>query len=272
MSEEKSSTKKPQSGGEKESDKRMPFVDHLEELRTRLFYCIGSIFAFGIIAYIFSQQLLDVVTAPKPDDIKLISLAPQQMFIVHIKVSFYAGVILSIPVLIYQFWQFVAPGLFPKERKMLFPVIFFTLFCFVVGGMFAYFIVIPNGLMFLASFETEEIAASWSIDKYMSFVTMLIMVFGVVFEIPLLATFLGKIGFINHKMLRRFRKYSIIGAVILGAVLTPPDGFTQIALAVPLWILYELSIFLVKMVEPKEEDEDDDEDYEDVEDDDDDKD
>jgi len=259
--EEKSSTKKSKKdtgngADKKETDKRMPFVDHLEELRKRLFYCIGSIAAFGIVAYVFSQRLLDVITTLIPDNTQLISLAPQQMFIVHIKVSFYAGIILSIPVLVYQFWQFVAPGLFPKERKMLFPVIFFTLFCFLIGGLFAYFIVVPNGLRFLASFQTTDIAATWSIDKYISFVTMMVMVFGVVFEIPLLAVFLAKIGLIHYRMLQRFRKYSILGAVVLGAVLTPPDGFTQIALAIPLWILYEISIWLVRVFGPDPDAED----------------
>ncbi|MFC1730456.1 twin-arginine translocase subunit TatC [candidate division KSB1 bacterium] len=254
---EKTTRKKPEKeteGGRNES--KMPFVDHLEELRRRLFYCVGSIIGLGLIAYIFSQRLLDIITMPVPEGTSLISLAPQQMFIVHIKVSFYAGIILGMPVLVFQFWQFVAPGLFPKERKALFPVIFFTVFSFVVGGLFAYFIVVPNGLLFLQSFQTEDIIASWSIDKYISFVTMMIMVFGVVFEIPLLAVFLAKIGLIDHRMMRKYRKYSILGAVILGAILTPPDGFTQIALAVPLWILYEISIFLVRIFGSGDETED----------------
>ncbi len=250
--EVKSTKKEPK---KKKEEAKMPFVDHLEELRSRLFYCIGSIIGTGIIAYIFSQRLLDFVTEPIPPGTTLISLAPQQMFIVHIKVSFYAGVILSIPVLVYQFWQFVAPGLFQKERKMLFPIVFFTLFCFAIGGVFAYFIVIPNGLAFLASFQTSDIAASWSIDKYISFVTMMIMVFGIVFEIPLLAIFLAKIGIINYKIMQKYRKYSILVAVILGAVLTPPDGFTQIALAIPLVLLFEISIWLVRLFGKKPEEE-----------------
>jgi len=258
MSEGKNKKEKESAGSRAEgasNERRMPFIDHLEELRRRLFVCIGSVAGLGLISYLFSQQLLDIVTAPNPEGTRLITLAPTQMFIVHIKVSFFAGVILSMPVLIYQFWQFVAPGLYPKERGYVFPVIFFTVFCFVVGGLFAYFIVVPNGLRFLMSFQTNDIAATWSIDKYISFVTMMILVFGVVFEIPLLAVFLAKIGLIHHRMLRKYRKYALLGAVILGAVLTPPDGFTQIALAVPLWILYEISIWLVRVFGPNPDEE-----------------
>jgi len=239
------------------AEKKMPFVDHLEELRRRLFVCIGAVFGIGIIGYIFSQQLLDIITAPMPAETRLITLAPTQMFIVHIKVSFYAGVVLSIPVLIHQFWLFVAPGLYHKERRFMFPIIFFTVLCFFIGGLFAYFIVVPNGLRFLMTFQTADVVASWSIDKYISFVTMMIMVFGVVFELPMLSVFLAKIGIINHKLMRKYRKYAIVGAVVLGAVLTPPDGFTQIALAIPLCILYEVSIGLVLVFgkKPDEEDE-----------------
>ncbi|MCP4725228.1 MAG: twin-arginine translocase subunit TatC, partial [bacterium] len=132
-------------------------------------------------------------------------------------------------------------------------IIFFTIFCFSVGAVFAFSIIIPYGLEFLMGFQTEDIVAKWSIDKYIDFVLMMVLVFGIVFELPLLALFLGKVGLINHKMMKKYRKGFVLVALILGAVLTPPDGFTQIALAIPLVILYEISIYLVRMVEKKKE-------------------
>jgi len=201
-----------------------------------------------LISYIFSEKLLDFLTKPKPNpDVPLQILKPTGGFLIHIKVAFFAGIVFSIPVLIYQFWQFVAPGLFTKERKYIFPIILFSVICFVTGALFAYFIVIPLGLKFLLGFETESMIANWTIDEYISFITMLMIVFGVVFELPMVALFLGKIGIINHKIMSKYRRYALFGALVFGAVLTPPDFITQLALAIPLWILYEVSIVLVRI-------------------------
>ncbi|MFC1564144.1 twin-arginine translocase subunit TatC [candidate division KSB1 bacterium] len=257
MTEEEKTTKKKKKEGKEE--KQMPFTDHLEELRVRLFKVIGSILGFGVIAYFFHERVLNFLTLPNPD-VELISLAPMQMFIVSIKLSFYAGVIFSIPVIVYQLWQFIAPGLFPKERKLIFPILFFTIICFALGAVFSYSVIIPYGLKFFMGFQTEEIIAKWSIDKYIDFVTMMVMVFGIIFEMPLIALFLGRVGLISSRLMKKYRKFSIVGAVIIGAVLTPPDGFTQIALAIPMVILYEVSILLVKMVEKKKKEKEDEDD------------
>ncbi len=239
----------------KNQEKQMPFTDHLEELRMRLFKVIGSVFGFAVVAYFFHAQLLAFIVIPNPDEVQLQSLAPAQLFIVSIKLSFYAGIICSIPIIVHQLWQFIAPGLYPKERKYIFPIIFFTIVCFATGAFFAYFLVIPFGLKFLMGFQTTTIEANWSIEKYIDFVTMMVFVFGLVFEIPLIALFLGKVGLLTEKFMKKYRKYSVVMALILGAVLTPPDGFTQVALAIPLVILYEISIILVRMVQKKETEE-----------------
>ncbi len=236
----------PHDGDDRKKEKYMPFTEHLEELRKRLFYCIGSIVVFGAASYYFSSELLEILTRPNPG-VQLQILKPTGGFIVHLKVSFFAGLLISIPVLIYHFWNFISPGLFDKEKNYLFPVIFFTVFSFTVGALFAYFIVLPFGLQFLLGFETESIIAQWTIDDFISFVTMMMIVFGIVFELPLVAMFLGKIGIINHVKMAEYRRYALVGAVIFGAVLTPPDFITQIALAIPLWILYEISIILVRI-------------------------
>lgn len=244
-----------QNGDNRQKEKYMPFTEHLEELRKRLFICIGSIVAFGAVSYYFSSDLLEILTRPNPGG-QLQILKPTGGFIVHLKVSLFSGLLCSLPVLIYQFWNFVSPGLFNKEKKYLFPVIFFTVFSFAVGSIFAYFVVLPFGLQFLLGFETETIKAQWTIDDFISFVTMMMIVFGIVFELPMVAMFLGKIGLINHKTMSEYRRYAIVGAVIFGAVLTPPDFITQIALAIPLWILYEISIVIVRIT-GKQDDNDD---------------
>ncbi len=236
--------------GSKQKEKYMPFTEHLEELRKRLFICIGVIISFSFVAYFFSSELLDFLTKPNPG-VQLQILRPTGGFIVHLKVSFFAALVFSIPVLIYQFWQFIAPGLFLNEKKYVFPVILFTILCFISGALFAYYVVLPFGLAFLLGFETESIVAQWTIDDFISFVTMMMIVFGIVFELPLVAMFLGKIGIINHAMMSQYRRYAIFGAIVFGAVLTPPDFITQLALAIPLLILYELSIVLVRITGKK---------------------
>ncbi|MFC1513976.1 twin-arginine translocase subunit TatC [candidate division KSB1 bacterium] len=230
--------------GEK-TEKYMPFTDHLEELRKRIFICLGSVVSLAIIAYMFSDQILNILTKHSSSNLQI--LKPTGGFIIHIKVSFFAGIVFGVPVLIYQFWKFVAPGLFPKEKKFVFPIILFTIICFITGAMFAYFMVIPHALDFLRGFETETIIANWTIEEFIRFITMMVLIFGFVFELPLVALFLGRIGIINHKMMSKYRRHALLGSLILGALLTPPDGFTQIMLAVPMWILYEISIFIVRV-------------------------
>jgi len=229
-------------------EKHMPFIEHLEELRQRLFKCIGSVVGLGIISYIFSDELLVFLTSRNPNpDVPLQFLKPTGLFLIHIKVAFFAGLVFSIPVLIYQFWQFVSPGLFQKERKYVFPIILFSVICFVIGAVFAFFIVIPLGLEFLLGFETESIVANWTINEFISFVTVLVIVFGVVFELPMVALFLGRIGIINYKMMLKYWRYAILSAFVFGAVLTPPDPYTQVMLAFPLFLLYGVSILLVRI-------------------------
>jgi len=250
------SSEKKQESRESKKEKHMPFTDHLEELRMRLFKVIGSIVGSGLICYIFADRILNILTGPAPEGIVLQYLRPTGGFIIYLKVSFFAGVLISMPVIIYQFWQFVAPGLFPNEKKRVFPIVLFTVLCFTVGAVFAYSIVIPLGLQFLITFQTETMVPNWTVDDFISFVTMLMLVFGLVFELPLVALFLGKIGLIDSKLMVKYRKHALFGAVVFGAVLTPPDFITQIALAIPLWLLYEISIVLVRVFCAKPEEED----------------
>ena len=233
---------------EKESDfKEMPFLDHLEELRWRILKCLGSVFLFTIVAFPFTGVLLNLLTLPndhlqKPA--KLIFLKPAGMLMVRMEVALAVGIIVSLPVLFYQFWQFVGPGLLPKEKKYFLPAIFFTTICFLLGTAFAYFILIPVVLPFLFSMGTETIEPNINITEYMSFVLRLIIIGGMVFELPVLTFFLSRIGLVSPKFLKKYRRYAIVLVFIFSAIVTPPDPMSQLLMAFPLLFLYEISIWI----------------------------
>lgn len=237
------------------NERVMPFLEHLEELRQRLLKSILSIVLFTIGSYFISKQLMKILISPYPNkDEKLIFLAPTENFMVHIKVALFAGILLSLPVIFYQLWKFIAPGLYKKEQKYVPMIVVFSTFSFLVGALFCYFIIIPYGLNFLLNFNNEQFQASIQIKEYLKFVTLLILVFGVIFELPLLSYFLTKMGIVTPEFLRTKRRYGIVTIFILAAVLTPPDVFTQACLAGPLILLYEISIWVSRMVVKKKVD------------------
>lgn len=242
-------------------EKEMPFLDHLEELRWRLIKAIAAVIISAIGVYFFSDIILSLLIKPyndalkyldKPDAQKLIFLTPTGGFMIRIKLSVFMGIMISLPVIIYQIWQFVVPGLLDKERKYVPTVVIFSTVCFLTGAAFCYFLVLRFGLRFLLGFETTDLVATISINEYLSFVTMLIFVFGLVFELPILAFFLTKIGLVTPAFLRHYRRHSIVSMVVIAAIITPPDVFTQLLLAIPLMILYELSILISRFAMKKE--------------------
>jgi sec-independent protein translocase protein TatC len=237
---------KATSQGQSENDREkvMPFLDHLEELRQRLLKCILAIFVFTTSSYFLSKQIMKILIRPFPGDKKLIFLAPAENFMVHLKVSLFAGIILSLPVIFFQLWKFIAPGLYKKERKYVPLIVFFSTFFFLIGATFCYFVIIPFGLNFLLNFNPDQFDAAIQIKEYLKFVTMLILVFGIVFELPLLAFFLTKLGILTPEFLRSKRRYGIVAIFIVAAILTPPDVFSQLCLAFPLMFLYEISIWV----------------------------
>jgi len=247
---------------EKSKEKEMPFLDHLEELRWRLIKSIVTVIACAIGVYFFSEHVLAFLIAPYNDAApkvdsgvaqKLIFLSPTGGFMIRIKISIFAAILLGLPVIFYQIWQFVVPGLLGKEKKLVPVVAFFSTLCFLTGALFCYFVVLRFGLRFLLSFETKDLVATISVNEYLGFVTMLILVFGFIFELPILALFLTKIGFLTPAFMRHYRRHGIVGMVILSAVVTPPDVFTQLLLAGPLILLYEISILISAAVHKKQE-------------------
>ncbi len=236
----------------KDPEKKMPFLDHLEELRWTILKSLIAVVIGAIGSYIFSKQIVEFLRRPGPEGLKLIFLGPTEGFMIYIKVSIFAGLILALPFVFYQFWKFIVPGLLEKEKKIVPPIVLFTTFCFLTGAAFAYFVIIPFGLKFLLSFQTDFLEATITIGKYLGFVVTLILIFGVVFELPVLAYFLTKIGILTPEFLSSKRRYGIVIIFIMAAVLTPPDIFTQLMLAVPLIILYEISIWISRLVKRKE--------------------
>jgi sec-independent protein translocase protein TatC len=234
------------------TDEKMPFMAHLEELRKRLVVCAIAVGAGSIIAYFFSKQLFSVLILPLtkvlPAESRLIFTSLPEMFITYLKIAFIAGIILAIPVIFYQLWMFLAPALYQQEKSYAIPFVVFSTILFVAGALFGYFIVFPYGFKFLVGFATEDIQALPSVKQYFSFAIRLLLAFGAVFEMPVVVVFMTKIGLITPQAMKKFRKFAILAAFILSAILTPPDVATQIMMALPILILYELSIFLSRAV------------------------
>lgn len=228
----------------------MPFLDHLEELRWRILKSLGSVFLFTVAAFPFTGALLNLLTLPNDrldEPAKLIFLKPTGMLVVRMEVALVVGIIISLPVLFYQFWQFVAPGLLPKEKKYFLPALLYTTFCFLLGTGFAYFILIPTVLPFLFAMGTETIEATINITEYMSFVLRLILVAGLIFQLPVLSFFLSRVGVLTPAFLKKYRRYGIILVFVFSAVVTPPDPMSQLLMAFPLLFLYQISIWVSKL-------------------------
>ena len=241
----------------KMTDDKQPFLGHLEELRKRLVICAIAVGAGFIISYIFAKQLFSYLVLPLtkvlPNDSRLIFTNLPEMFIAYIKVALVAGIILAIPIIFYQLWMFLAPALFRKEKRYIIPFVLFSSILFAAGALFGYLVVFPYGFKFFVSFATEDIQALPSVKQYFSFAIRLLLAFGLVFEMPVVVLFLTKIGLITPDSMKKFRKFAILCSFILSAILTPPDVATQLMMALPIIILYEISIFLSKAIYRKKE-------------------
>jgi sec-independent protein translocase protein TatC len=229
----------------------MPFTAHLAELRKRLIICFVAIGIGFLIAYAYSTQIFEWLVQPLigvlPPGDKLVFTALPEAFFIYIKTSFIAGIVLASPIIFYELWMFVAPGLYQKEKKFVLPFVIISSFLFVGGALFGYYVVFPVGFRFLVGFSTENIRALPSLQLYLSFCLKLLLGFGLVFELPVLAFFLGWAGIINSKMMAQNRRIAILLVFVISAIITPPDVVSQIMLAVPLYLLYEGSIIIVRL-------------------------
>ena len=244
-----------------DDEKKIPFTGHLEELRRRLIVCFSAVGIGFVLSYGFKEKLFQILTRPlisvmETGD-KLIFTGLPEAFFTYLKVAFLSGIILSTPIIFYQFWMFVAPGLYDKEKRLMVPIVFLSTLFFVGGSFFGYFIVFPYGFKFFLGFASEIIRPLPSMREYLSFASKLLLAFGVVFELPLVITFLAKLGMVSVSFLKKNRKYALLLFFVGAAILTPPDVVTQIMMALPLMVLYEISIVGAKIFGKKSSEIDD---------------
>lgn len=236
---------------------------HIADLRKRLVISSITIVVMFFACFSFYEPILEWMMAPVkhalPVGTSMIAVEIQETFFTAMKVAFFAGFILSLPVIFWQLWLFLAPGLYDHEKKLVIPFVFFATLMFLLGASFAYYIVVPIGFDFLIAFGNSVVNVLPSIGKYVGFFTKLMIGFGIAFELPVITFFLAKIGIVNDQMLKDFFRYAVVLIFIVSAVLTPPDVISQVLMAAPLLILYGVSIYIAKVFNPaqKEEEEED---------------
>jgi len=224
------------------------FISHLVELRDRLLRAIVAVLVVFVCLFPWAKNLYAWLALP------LLAVLPGQMiatdvvspFVVPLKVALVVAFVIALPYVLYQAWAFVAPGLYAHERRLVLPLVFASTVLFVVGMSFAYFLVFPVVFKFMASIAPEGVAWMTDIDKYFSFVLTTFVAFGVTFEVPVIVIVLVRVGIVSLEKLKEMRPYAIVGAFVIGAIFTPPDVLSQFLLAVPLWLLYELGLFLAR--------------------------
>lgn len=236
---------------------------HIADLRKRLTISSISIVVMFFVCFAFYQPILDWMMLPVkhalPEGTSMIAVEIQETFFTAMKVAFFAGFILSLPVIFWQLWLFLAPGLYDHEKKLVIPFVFFATLMFLMGASFAYYIVVPIGFDFLITFGSSVVNVLPSIGKYVGFFTKLMIGFGLAFELPVITFFLAKIGLVTDESLKGFFRYAVVLIFIVAAILTPPDVISQILMAVPLLILYGVSIYIAKVFNPAKKEEEEDE-------------
>lgn len=237
---------------ESDQDKRMSFIGHLEELRHRLIVCFIALGIGVAICYAFKESLFGILMRPlatvmAPGD-KMIFTGLTEAFFCYLKTALLGGLLLALPVIMYQMWCFIAPGLYAKERRFILPLALLSCLFFIGGTLFAYFIILPFAFKYLLSFRSEVIQALPSMKEYFSLASILLLAFGLVFELPLVLTLLGRLGLVTPSFLGKNRKYAILLIFIAAAFITPtPDAVNQCLMAFPLMILYEVGILGVRI-------------------------
>jgi sec-independent protein translocase protein TatC len=238
-----------------------PLMDHLIELRTRLIYCVVGFIAAFIFSFIYSSEILTILVAPfkwgtGAEDVSLITIRLLGIFLVKLKIALFGGIFIAFPLIAIQIYRFVAPGLYANERAAFRPYLIATPVFFLMGAALVYFFLLPVAIGFFYSLaastgtpEQQAIEMMPDIEAYLDFVTMLILAFGLCFQLPVVLTLLGQIGVVSYEQLKSGRKFAIVGVFILAAVITPPDPISQISMAVPLALLYELSVQAVRILE-----------------------
>jgi len=233
-------------------DTQETFISHLIELRSRLLRSIVAIVVVLVCLFPFAKQIYAALAAPLlkalPVGSTMIATDVTGTFLVPLKVTLMAAFLVALPYVLYQMWAFVAPGLYQHEKRLALPVIFSSVVFFTLGMLFAYFVVFPVAFGFFAGYTPAGVQMMTDIDKYLSFVLTMFVAFGITFEVPVVVVVLVRLGVVELKKLQSIRGYVIVGAFVVGAIFTPPDVLSQVMLAVPLWLLYELGLLVARFV------------------------
>jgi sec-independent protein translocase protein TatC len=237
-------------------DEKLPLTSHLEELRKRLIRILIAVGIGFFACYYFKEFLFQIITKPLvaalPKNSHMIFTGLPEAFFIYIKIAFFASLFLTSPYIFYQIWRFIAPGLYAAEKRHVIPFVLSSTFLFVAGVLFGYYLALPPAFEFFVAFSSDFLKPMISFREYLSFSLKMLLAFGISFELPVFIFFMARLGIVNTKMLRKQRRYAILIIFIVAAILTPsPDAFSQILMAIPLMVLYEISIFLSKYAEKK---------------------
>lgn len=240
---------------------KAPLLDHLTELRTRLLWSLAGFLVAFVVSFYFAQEIYMILVQPYANAVgeekgrELIFTALYEPFVTYIRVGFFAALCISFPLVSNQIWRFVAPGLYRDEKRAFLPYLVATPVLFILGGLLVYFVIMPAAIHFFLSFETAEgegpipMKALPKVNEYLDLVMALIFAFGASFQLPVVLTLLGHVGIISSEFLRKHRRYAIVIVFAIAAVLTPPDVMSQVMLALPMLVLYEISIWSVRLIE-----------------------
>ena len=236
----------------------MTFWDHLEELRRVLLRCIAVVALFAVLAFIFKDEVFAIIFAPKSPnflprifgsspDIKLINTELTRQFVIHMMTSFYVGIIVAAPYILYELYRFISPALYQNERRYSTPLVISSYIMFMLGTLFSYFIVFPITFRFLGNYQVDSSVENLiSLESYIDTLVFLSLAMGIVFEIPILTWLLGRLGILRRQQMQQYRRHAFVIILIISAIITPTsDAFTLAIVSIPMYILYELSILLV---------------------------
>ncbi len=235
-------------------DARYTLIEHLQELRVRLLRGLLAVAVATIVTFYFVDDIFHFLITPiipyLPEPKKLIVLSPLEQIVAYLRIAVISGIFLAAPALLYQLWQFIAPGLYPKEKRFVIPFIIFGTVSFIGGAAFGFYVLLPTTFKFLVQVLPADVMPQYTVERYFSLVTQLLLAMGVIFEMPLVLAMLSLAGFVTTDQLKRFRKYNIIGSFVLSAFLTPTvDPYSQTIMALPLILFYELGIAFAYLTE-----------------------
>lgn len=242
---------------DEEVDREQPLMSHLLELRSRLVRAAVSVLVVFAVLSPFMKHIFDLLSQPLmaalPQGVKMLSTGVVAPFFVPLKVTLFLAFLIALPYVLYQVWAFIAPGLYKREKRLIFPILASSIVMFALGMLYCYFIVFRMVFMFIAGFSPESVNFAPDIDAYFSFVITMFVAFGITFEVPIVVMVLNQMGVASYERMCKIRPYVIVGAFVVAAIVTPPDVMSQCLLAVPLVVLYQVGLWCVKLFGKKED-------------------